>query len=266
MAVSTLSASQFKPSKWNKPPRLQASAGFEFAVDGLYGVCFDRSQQNHAGAGKEVAADLYSTVLPADLRLVVNPYGGTENDYKGPGLRKVLLGNEATGVFLTDGFQDPKSVDKSVRRQIDESIIDDPCCVGEQTASGSESVGGGSDSGKSKKFTAGGRVCSRPFYRTTDTAPLTFHLKMNKVWGDFPPPHPEYFPDGRMDHFLIPSKAPNKDVIWLAFPRHASPVENKRTLEKWDSSVVKFAGFNGVVLTSDALKISVAFGATPKNS
>ena len=262
MAITTLSASHITPRPWQNSSKLNPETGFEFSIDGLYGVCFDKSQFQYVGVTQGLAADLYPTVLPADLKLVQNPYGGTEKDYTEAGFKKVLHSTEDISVYLTDGFQDPGQAHAVVKRQIEDFIITDPCCVDDVDSHSSSNDKKG-EFGQTKKLTYGGRVCSKPIYRSTDSAPVTFHLKMDKVWGDFSSPHPELLPDGQLDHFLIPSKAPNKSTIWLAFPRLADPVENKRNLEAWDKNKVRYAGFSGILITSDALKITITLDANP---
>ena len=270
METTTISASIIKVGPWKGKKKLDPAVGLEFGVSRLYGVCFDESKKLDIESQSSVVADLISTVIPKKLRLVVNPFGGKAGDYSGQGLKKVLIEDEDVATYIADEFYPEDELNDTVRKQVEDLAVTDPCCMSDdadhnkegRNITGSNQPGGNQPEEK----LGGGRVCSRPLYKSNSSAPLTFHLKMDDIWGKFGSPTPGILDDGRLDHFLLPSKLPGNSVVWLAFPRDPDPRENYRKLKEWEKGTYKFAGFDGLIFTSDALKISIAFDARPKSS
>lgn len=263
MPTPTISASTIHVRSWDKPRKLSPQVALELSVAGLHCTCFDLAAAARLAAGDtEVTSDLLSTVIPAGLHWVKDPLGKTREAYSGEGLAPVLQESHSVATYFIDGFL-PESQTKNLHNQTKDLGIADPCCeVDAGNGMPDTDLGTTND----KKISAprwGGRTCSKLMFRAdTPKVPLTFHLQLADVWEGHEPPAPGILAGG-LDHFLLPSKTPGNTVVWLAIPRSDDPRENYDNLLKWQQDRHKFAAFDGVMYTSDALKISVVLDARP---
>ncbi|WP_116126697.1 hypothetical protein [Lewinella sp. IMCC34183] len=253
MQTRTISASTIKLEKWQKPKKITEDVALELSASGLHCVCFDTTKEPQVRSKPEVTTDLLSTVIPANLKWVKNPFGNTPEAYADRGLVPVLKGNKSIATYFVDGFLTEEEKNEA-SQQVDDLAVADPCC-------GSDEYDEKVTRGGNKR--GGGRTCSTLFFQSEDSeVPLTFHLTLSDVWnGGKSPVRGEL--DNGMDHFLIPSKTPGNSVVWLAFPRSKDPKANFEMLEKWKRGGHKFAAFSGAMYTSDTLKISIVLDAVP---
>ena len=268
MTPRTISASPIKLERWNKSKKISEGVGVELSASGLHCVCFDTTKAAEISAQREISSDLLSTVIPANLTLVKNPYGNTSEAYRGKGLVPVLQGSNSVATYFVDGILSEAEI-KEAGDQLKDLAVADPCCG---TSKYEDNVTrGGSTSeedfaARDNKSRGGGRTCSKLFFQSeTSSVPLTFHLKLDDVWngGQSPVRGGNGKLQKGMDHFLIPSKAPGNSVVWLAFPRSEDPEKNYTLLKQWDRSTHKFAAFSGAMYTSDTLKITIVLDASP---
>ena len=125
MQASTISASSIKIDRWDNPKKLTDGIGIELSAAGLHCVCFDTGKEAALSAKAEISSDLLSTVIPANLKLVKNPFGNSREAYHGNGLVPVLQNSKSVATYFVDGFLTPAQKE-AASDQIEDLAVADP--------------------------------------------------------------------------------------------------------------------------------------------